>query len=407
MISNIGSRAGDFAYKNNTIPIIAVLTTISVAWLGFFDAFAEEYINNAIKNAAIIYGVARGINGIVSLIQSIDISVVVVSASVGELLDPINDIVERFSAVMTYSIISLTLQKVLLVMLKGSFFSALLTIFGLTWLLLRIKKNRYATASFKAFLTLVFIRLSLSLVLILNMAVDNFFIKENVSKEQATVELMESEMHSLYSEMKSEGISDNPQQIDDVETKETERQLISLEEQRVSLNDEVIQQEKHVKKIRAEIRRLNPNRGVIESTLHLFNDDRPELSAKKIELKPLESALNELEEQLVDLDERIKNTKDSIECTQKKHRGESCSLFDKVTKSARESVQSIASWDGLKPIENFIDKINVITDKSKEWFSSILTLLTLVVLKSILLPLLFWFAMFKVIKQLWGIERAY
>ena len=76
--------------------IVCVVLFVTAAWLGWFDARAEAYVDDAILDAGIIYGAARGINAVVSVIQSADVSFLVASLSPGEILDPINDLIERF-----------------------------------------------------------------------------------------------------------------------------------------------------------------------------------------------------------------------------------------------------------------------------------------------------------------------
>ena len=90
------------------------------AYVGEFDKKAREYFNEALKRAAFTYAITRGINGVVSVIQDTEIAFspagVGVTLAVGEILDPINDLIERFSLVMLISTVSLGIQKILLEM---------------------------------------------------------------------------------------------------------------------------------------------------------------------------------------------------------------------------------------------------------------------------------------------------
>ena len=88
------------------------------AYVGEFDRRASEYFNETLKRAAFTYAITRGINGVVSVIQETEIAFspagVGVTLAVGEILDPINDLIERFSLVMLISTASLGIQKILL-----------------------------------------------------------------------------------------------------------------------------------------------------------------------------------------------------------------------------------------------------------------------------------------------------
>jgi hypothetical protein len=71
-----------------------------------------------------VFAVARTLNGVISAAQGTEVALepggVGVVLSVGEILDPINDLIERFSAVMLIAASSLGLQALLLNILQGS-----------------------------------------------------------------------------------------------------------------------------------------------------------------------------------------------------------------------------------------------------------------------------------------------
>ena len=70
------------------------------------------------QRAMLAFGLAKGLNAVISLIQGTELSFAVgigLNLSVGEVLDPFNDMVERFSWVMLLSSISLGIIKIILV----------------------------------------------------------------------------------------------------------------------------------------------------------------------------------------------------------------------------------------------------------------------------------------------------
>ena len=88
--------------------LIAVFIVLMIALSStrVLDDYVDDYTDSALTGAALTYATARGINALVSMMQSseIEAGVGVVSGSitVGELLDPLNDMIERFSTVMTW-----------------------------------------------------------------------------------------------------------------------------------------------------------------------------------------------------------------------------------------------------------------------------------------------------------------
>ncbi|EGJ49874.1 hypothetical protein V6C53_04605 [Desulfocurvibacter africanus] len=102
------------------------------------DHAAEEHIKSGMVRAMGAYAVARGINAVVSVIQgsALDVSLLGVGGSValGQLLDPVDDLVERFSWVILASAMSLGIQ---LAMIKAGVWlglSILLSLAALAWL---------------------------------------------------------------------------------------------------------------------------------------------------------------------------------------------------------------------------------------------------------------------------------
>ncbi len=120
--------------RESVIAMTAVALAITFAWVGVLDQLVETYLNQSILNAVGIYAVSRGTNALVSVLQSVDMSIVVFTISPGEVLDPINDMIERFSEVMTYALASLATQKILIELAQQKIFSALITISGLAYL---------------------------------------------------------------------------------------------------------------------------------------------------------------------------------------------------------------------------------------------------------------------------------
>ncbi len=97
--------------------IIAILAA-ALAFSGIADNTSSNYADEAFKRALVTFAVARTLNGVISVAQGTEVAVepggVGVNFTVGQILDPINDLVEQFSSVMLVAASSLGLQNVLL-----------------------------------------------------------------------------------------------------------------------------------------------------------------------------------------------------------------------------------------------------------------------------------------------------
>jgi hypothetical protein len=96
------------------------------------DRAAEEYIDSSFQRAMVAFATARGINAVISVLQESNVQVqpagIGVTIAVGEVLDPVNDIVERFSWIMLISLLSLGIQKAMVVIGPWLSISVLLNI---------------------------------------------------------------------------------------------------------------------------------------------------------------------------------------------------------------------------------------------------------------------------------------
>ena len=78
---------------------------------GWLDNSGRTYTEDGIKRALATYAIARGLNGVISVAQGTEVAVEPVGVGVtftpGQILDPINDLIERFSWIVLASSVSL------------------------------------------------------------------------------------------------------------------------------------------------------------------------------------------------------------------------------------------------------------------------------------------------------------
>jgi hypothetical protein len=176
-------------HKKWMLIFIAVIITLS--WLNFLDEYGDRYTTRAITQAATTYGIARGINAIVSVLQSTEVSIGIASLSPGEFLDPLNDLIERFSWVTMMAIASLGIQKLLLTIASSLMFKILLTITGAIFFYSIIYSGgREQNAMMRLFVIALFLRFAVGSVVVANDLVEYFFLVD--TKAQATSELAET-----------------------------------------------------------------------------------------------------------------------------------------------------------------------------------------------------------------------
>lgn len=119
------------------ILVLCVLLMIAIAaWMPRFDAPAMEQVDAGMKRALITFASARALNAAISLAQGTEVTLGVgagVTLSVGEILDPVNDLVESFSNFMLMATVAFGVQKILLVMGQYEYVKVLLVMVLLGW----------------------------------------------------------------------------------------------------------------------------------------------------------------------------------------------------------------------------------------------------------------------------------
>ena len=112
---------------------LCIVGAVLVNWLPYWDVQAQAYLSDTISSNAILFGVVRALNAIVSVVQSAQVGVGVASLGIGEIFDPVNDLIERFSGLLLITLTALGIQQVILLFTTSL---ALKAVFSLCSLLL-------------------------------------------------------------------------------------------------------------------------------------------------------------------------------------------------------------------------------------------------------------------------------
>jgi len=122
-----------FMSKNGKWLISIVLGLgLLMAQQGGLDQSGARGVESGLGRAMITFGLARTLNGVISVAQGTEVAVEPVGIGLtlkpGELLDPVNDLIERFSWVMLLSSTSFGIQAVLLEITRWSTFTLLIAL---------------------------------------------------------------------------------------------------------------------------------------------------------------------------------------------------------------------------------------------------------------------------------------
>jgi len=195
--------------------LIALLIVVLVALSStrVLDDYVDDYTSESIRNAALTYATARGINALVSVLQSSQVEVgafVTGSMTIGEVLDPLNDMIERFSTVMTWVLGSLAAQKVLLLLASHQLFLYLVAVLGVSALLLLYFGSAQARSLvFRCFLVVAFVRFALGLAVALNSGADYLFLQQQLESNNQQIEQFQSNILRVDANADSDDLRDS------------------------------------------------------------------------------------------------------------------------------------------------------------------------------------------------------
>ena len=95
---------------------ILIVGAVGISWSRVFDDHAVGETRAAFKHALVAFATARALNATISVVQGTELALqpagVGVIVTAGQVLDPLNDLVERFSLVMLVCAVSLGAQIV-------------------------------------------------------------------------------------------------------------------------------------------------------------------------------------------------------------------------------------------------------------------------------------------------------
>jgi hypothetical protein len=185
----------------------------------FMDQRAAEDYEQLFQRAFVTFALARTINGVISVVQGTEVALqpagVGVTLTPGEILDPVNDLVERFSWIMMGATISLGVQNVLLDVSAWWIIQGLVAALA-AWLLIRLwypgQGSQFNRILFRrVFLLLLFIRFAVPVMLIANDLLYQEFLEQRF--EQSTEIITEAGKE--FEQIEAEANKENTQDDDD------------------------------------------------------------------------------------------------------------------------------------------------------------------------------------------------
>ena len=163
-----------------TLASLGLLVLAALAWLPLPEALAASTLDATLASAFQSFALAKALNAVISVLQSVTGDALLVQIQFGEVLDPANDMVERFSWVMFASTVSLAFQKLLLGIAGSVPVKAALSICCVAMLtVLQLGKPRWRGVAGRLLIIAAFLRFAVIAVALASAGVETLYITDS------------------------------------------------------------------------------------------------------------------------------------------------------------------------------------------------------------------------------------
>ncbi|HKO87887.1 MAG TPA: hypothetical protein VJU83_05135 [Burkholderiales bacterium] len=178
--------------RNKLLIVAALSLVLALIWLQPLDTMAQRHVESGFQRALTTFAVARTLNAVLSVVQSTSVGVHVgVGASVhpGAILEPIDDLIEQFSAIMLVATLSFAAQGLMLHVASAWPVSALLTVFLISWGFLRARGARMSPWLPRLAIGLLCLRLSVPMLAMVSEATYQLVFSQDYAISQGQLEI--------------------------------------------------------------------------------------------------------------------------------------------------------------------------------------------------------------------------
>lgn len=377
-----------------TILITAlVAVAVLVSWFEFLDIMATDYLSGILVEAFTSFGAAKIINSTVSLLKHIEFSAVIMTINIGQVLDPMDRLVQQFAYLMKFSIASLIVQNILVHIVSSTFFKVFLTITGLYFIYSLVSKGAEGSIfPFKLFVFALLLRYLVVLSVGSSLIVDTMLLDSMVEKRMAPIE-------QVAQSVKDKDKPDNPN-LSKMERKGLKTSIASLKAEKSdieaeleNLNSRIAAQKKKVAERQAVLNKQQERIGTVQS---MWTNDQAYLAANK-EYEAASAKLNSLLQKRASLKTQLTAIANDLTHKRARLHGNAGGLIDAIQGFAN----SVSS--GVAHLRKRLDKlVNSLDDVTQDMIYVMVAFL----FRSLIMPLIFLFLFIKGFKAFWHIDLA-
>lgn len=196
-------RQNPIGLARRALATLLLAVTVGAAWSGVFDQAAVDNTMPTFQRALATFAVARALNGIISVAQGTELAIqpvgVGVTLGVGQILDPLNDLIESFSWLALLACVSLGTQLLLAEALVNDVYNVALTAAAVLalaawWLPVAAVVRTTVT---RVFVVMAFVRFVFAVVALVTGWVDHTLLADRQTRALAQIELTQSHIEAF------------------------------------------------------------------------------------------------------------------------------------------------------------------------------------------------------------------
>ena len=377
------NRMGQVGSK--AVVLVAVALLVALAWLDLLDAGASRHTMGVMMESLAAFGIARVLNGVISVLQSVQLSIGVASVTVGEALDPLNDLVEMYATLMKLSIGSLIIQNILLEIVSTLFFKVLIAVAGLLLVVSVLLRGLAASAlPFRLFVFSVFLHFAVVLAVGCSSLVDSFILEQRLAEKVQHVDSFSQQVDLADTESRASAELRQSLNADLQAMQEREQHLLADIETRHAA---IAEQELLVAE---QQRALEAKRQSMDTLSRLWASD-PEYRALSQGLADLQMALSRQVRERAAVEEELQATRQATDATRNALQGRTDGFLDRLKNSI----------SGLSSFKARIDQLVGSFDNIME---DLIYIMSAFLFRTLLMPLVFLYAFLKGFRLIWGVD---
>lgn len=178
------------SFKRIIAPLLLV-AILALSWTSPIDAISTGQVDAGLKRALVTFATARMLNAVISVAQGTDVAIepagIGVKFAPGEILDPINDLVEQFSTLMLFASIAFGIQKILITLGGHWVVSATLSAAVVLWSVWHLSGRHIPEWCTKLLLITLVLRFAVPLVTVGSNELFQQFLANDYEQSQAVL----------------------------------------------------------------------------------------------------------------------------------------------------------------------------------------------------------------------------